>query len=84
MMRPPTHMILTTSNLFYLKKLKKLDLPRLQFSEKLRVRQYIISDSATIFYTEYYSTLRGISSADWQQQMRVTPTHFCTSDLRSN
>ena len=59
-------------------------MPRLLINEKLRVRQYIISDPATIFYTEYYSTLRGISSADWQQQMRVTPTQFCTSDLRSN
>ena len=59
-------------------------MPRLQFNEKLRVRQYIISDPATVCYTEYSSTLRGISSADWQQQMRVTPTQFCTSDLRSN
>ena len=57
---------------------------RLQFDEKLRIRQYIISDPSTVFYTEYYSTLRGISSADWQQQMRATPTQFSTSDLRSN
>ena len=59
-------------------------MPRLQFNPKLHVRQYIISDPSTIFYTEYYSTLRSISSADWQQQKRVTPTQFCTSDLRSN
>ena len=60
-------------------------MPRLQFNEKLLVRQYIISDPATIFNTEKYSTLRGISSADWQQQqLRVTPTQFCTSDLTSN
>ena len=59
-------------------------MPRLQFNIKLRVRQYIISDPSTVFYTEYYSTLKGTSSADWQQQMRVTPTQICTSDLRSN
>ena len=66
-----------------LKKPKKLDLPRLQFDTKLRVRQYIISDPSTVFYTEYYSPLKGISSTDWQQQMRITPTQFYTSDLKS-
>ena len=58
-------------------------MPRLQFNTNLRVRQYVYSDPSTVFYTEYYSTLRGISSADWQQQMRITPTQFCTSDHRS-
>ena len=58
-------------------------MPRLQFNEKLRVRQYIISDPSNVFYIEYYS-LKGTSSADWQQQMRITPTQFCTSDHRSD
>ena len=35
-----------------LKNQKKLDLPRLQIYEKLRVRQYIISDPSNIYYTE--------------------------------
>ena len=59
-------------------------MPRLQFNEKLRARQYIISDPANVFHIEYYSSLRGTSSADWQQQMRITPTQFCTSDHRSD
>ena len=58
-------------------------MPRLQFDTKLRVRHYIISDPSTVFYTEYYSPLKGISSTDWQQQMRITPTQFYTSDLKS-
>ena len=59
-------------------------MPRPQFNEKLRVRQYIISDPSNVFYIEYYSSLKGTSSADWQQQMRITPTQFCTSDHRSD
>ena len=58
-------------------------MPRLQFDTKLRIRQYIISDPFTVFYTEYYSPLKGISSTDWQQQMRITPTQFYNSDLKS-
>ena len=59
-------------------------MPRLQFNGKLRIRQYIISDPSTVFYIEYYSSLKKTSSADWQQQMRNTPTQFCTSDHRSD
>ena len=40
-----------------LKNPKKLDLPRLHFNEKLRDRQYIISDPSIIYYTEYFSSL---------------------------
>ena len=59
-------------------------MPRLQFNEKLRVRQYIISDPSTIFYTEYYSSLKGFSSVDWQQQMRTCPTQYSTPDHKSD
>ena len=55
-------------------------MPRLQFNEKLRVRQYIISDPSNIYYTEYYTYLKETSSADWQQQMKTPPT---TLDLMS-
>ena len=55
-------------------------MPRLQFNEKLRVRQYIISDPSNIYYTEYYTNLKETSSADWQQQMKTPPT---TLDLIS-
>ena len=50
---------------------KKIDLPRLQINDKLRVRQYIISDPATVCYTEYYSSFRETASVDWQQQMKT-------------
>ena len=59
-------------------------MPRLHFNEKLRVRQYIISDPSTIFYTEYYSSLNENSSADWQQQMTNTPTNLYHSDHQSD
>ena len=36
-----------------LKNSKKLEVPRVHFNEKLRVRQYIISDPSTIYYTLY-------------------------------
>ena len=49
-------------------------MPRLQFNEKLRVRQYIISDPSNVHYTEYYTSLNETSSADWQQQMKTPPT----------
>ena len=49
-------------------------MPRLQFNTKLRVRQYIISDPSNIYYTEYYTSLKETSSADWQQQMKTPPT----------
>ena len=55
-------------------------MPRLQFNEKLRVRQYIISDPSTVFCFEYYSSLKGYSPPDWQQQMSTTPTQFRTLD----
>ena len=67
-----------------LKKPKRLDLPRLQINEKLRVRQYIISDPSNIYYTEYYTTLKETSSADWQQQMKTPPTSHTTLDPMSN
>ena len=51
-------------------------MPRLCFNEKLRVRQYIISDPSTIHYTECYSAPKENSSADWQQQVKKTPTNF--------
>ena len=59
-------------------------MPRLQINEKLRVRQYIISDPPTIYYTEYYSSLKENSSADWQQQMTITPTKLQNSDPQSD
>ena len=57
---------------------------RLQINEKLRVRQYIISDPPTIYYTEYYSSINENSSADWQQQVKQTPTNLHNLDLQSN
>ena len=57
---------------------------RLQFNEKLRVGQYKISEPPTVFYTEYYSSLKGMSTVDWQQQMRTFPTQFHTSDHRAD
>ena len=57
---------------------------RLQFNEKLRVRQYIISDTSNIYYTEYYTPLKETSSADWQQQMKTPPTSHTTLDPMSN
>ena len=53
-------------------------MPRLQFKEKLSVRQYIISDPSTVFYTEYSSSVKV------KQQMRTSPTQFHTSDHRSD
>ena len=67
-----------------LKKSKKLDLPRLHNKEKLRVRQYIISDPPTVFYTEHYSFLKNSSLADWQQQVKNTPTNLRDLDHRSD
>ena len=49
-------------------------MPRLQFNEKLRVRQYIISDPSNVYYTEYNTSLKEIPSADWQHQMKTPPT----------
>ena len=66
-----------------LKNPKKLDVPRLHFNEKLRVRQYIISDPSTVYYTEHYSSLNENSSADWQQQVKHTPSNFQNLDLQS-
>ena len=59
-------------------------MPRLQINEKLRVRQYIISDPSNVYYTEYYTSLKETSSADWQQQMKTPPTSHTTSDPMSN
>ena len=59
-------------------------MPRLQINEKLRVRQYIISDPPTICYTEYYSSIKEHSSADWQQQVKHIPTNLYNLDLQSN
>ena len=59
-------------------------MPRLHINEKLRVRQYIISDPPFVYYTEYYSSLRQNSSADWQQQVKNTPINLLDSDLLSN
>ena len=67
-----------------LKTPKKLDLPRLQINENIRVRQYIMSDSPNIYYTEYYTTFKETSSADWQQQMKTSPTFSTTLDPMSN
>ena len=63
---------------------KKLDSPRLQFNEKLRVRQYIISDPSNVYYTEYYTSLKETPSTDWQQQMKTPPTSHTTLDPMSN
>ena len=57
---------------------------RLYFNEKLRVRQYIISDSSTIYYAEYYSSLKENSSTDWQQQVKNTPTKLHDLDYQSD
>ena len=63
-------------------------MPRLQIIEKLRVRQYIISDPPTIYYTEYYNiiytSIKENSSADWQQQVKHIPTNLHNLDLQSN
>ena len=42
------------------------------------------SDPSTVFYIEYYSLLNEFSSADWQQQMRTSPTQYHTPDHRSD
>ena len=59
-------------------------MPRLQFNTKLRVRQNIISDPSNIYSTEYYTSLKETSSADWQQQMKTPPTSHTTLDPMSN
>ena len=61
-------------------------MPRLHINEKLRVRQYKISDLPFVYYTEYYSTLKEDSSADWQQQVKNTPINLIDLDhqLRLN
>ena len=59
-------------------------MPRLHFNEKLRVRQYIISDPSTVYYTEHYSSLKENSSADWQQQVKHIPSNFQKLDLQSD
>ena len=59
-------------------------MPRLRFNEKLRVRQYIISDPSTVYYTEHYSSLKENSSADWQQQVKHTPSNLQNLDLQSD
>ena len=59
-------------------------MPRLQYNEKLRVRQYILSDPSNIYYTEYYTSLKETSSADWQQQMKTPPTSHTTLNPMSN
>ena len=56
---------------------------RLQVSENLRVRRYVISDPPYTFHTEYYTTLKETPSADWQQQMMTPPTHSTTTDPMS-
>ena len=58
-------------------------MPRLQINEKLRVRQYIISDHPNIYYTEYYTSLKDTSLADWQRQVKTPPTFSNTSDPMS-
>ena len=59
-------------------------MPRLQINETLRVREYILSDPSNIYYTEYYTTLKETSSADWQQQMITRTTYSTTLDHTSN
>ena len=59
-------------------------MPRLCFNEKLRIRQYIISDPSIVYYTEYYSSLKETSSADWQQQVKNTPTKLHDLDYQSD
>ena len=67
-----------------LKNPKTLDSPRLFLNDKLRVRQCIVSDHFTVFYTEYYSCNKTTSSADWQQQMKNIPTYIYYLDHQSN
>ena len=59
-------------------------MPRLPFIEKPRVRQYIISNPSIIYYTEYFSTLRENSSADWQQHVENTPIRIHDLDHQSD
>ena len=59
-------------------------MPRLCFNEKLRIRQYIISDPSIVYYTEYYSSLKETSSAGWQQQVKNTPTKLHDLDYQSD
>ena len=59
-------------------------MPRLHINEKLCVRQYIISDPPTVYYIENYSSLKENSSADWQQQVKHTPSNFQNLDPQSD
>ena len=43
-----------------------------------------MSDTPTGFYTEHYSYLKNSSSADWQQQVKNTPTNLRDLDHRSD
>ena len=55
-------------------------MPRLQINDKLRVRQYITSDIATVFYTEYNFSLRETASVDLQLQMKTISSSSQKSD----
>ena len=59
-------------------------MPRLQINDKLRVRQYITSDFATVFYTEYNFSLRETTSVDLQLQMKTISSSSQKSDHGSD
>ena len=82
--RPPAKTMQKKQTTSILKNPKKLDLPRLQVNEKLRVRQYIISDPSNVYDTECYTTLEETSSADWQQQIKTPPNFSTTLDPMSD
>ena len=44
-------------------------MPRLQFSDQMSIRQYVISDPANIAYKQSQKNITGTPSTVWQQQM---------------
>ena len=56
---------------------------QLQLNDKLRVRQFVVSDPPNVFYTESYTTLNNMSSADLQHQMTTTSAHLNIRDYES-
>ena len=53
-----------------------------QVNSIVYVRQYILSDPSKVLYNKNYLTQKTSPSADWQQQMKSTPTHMYYLDHR--
>ena len=66
----------------YLESLKptKQDSPRFDTDDKVRVSQYITSDSPGVFHTKSYSIIERTPSADWQQQTTISLGHMYNLD----